>query len=373
MKITNKNKGFTLIELIVVIAIIGILAAVLIPSISGYITKAHRGRDVELAGHMTTELTLYATEYNVNMDDLTGVDVRTILSFSGQNLVPRKDKWVFVYDRTTHQVVVRDIDEGSVLFAEDEYDPIDPTHIDVNYFLISKGNSKIEKAVDLMTNLETVADYQAAMALVEGSSYSSIIEEFNPDTTLFVGNGGAYTTADGTANKKIEKIVVLEQTSSLPELPSIVIGKDDDEDIYGTYLDFIDNEKFNSNTVLSNTIRTSEPKSQLKNLFKDVPDIDMAKVKTIDLAAFGSYGKVDVEDKTIYKMEMGPHIKDSFKQVISDEIISINEKKDGDTVVGLIINRKLTISYYNKDGLFARGSVYYAVLQNKPTAPPAQS
>jgi len=153
-----------------------------------------------------------------------------------------------------------------------------------------------------------------------------------------------------------------------------VIGKDDDdEDIYGTYLDFIDNEKFNSNTVLSNTIRTSEPKSQLKNLFKDVPDIDMAKVKTIDLAAFGSYGKVDVEDKTIYKMEMGPHIKDSFKQVISDEIISINEKKDGDTVVGLIINRKLTISYYNKDGLFARGSVYYAVLQNKPTAPSAQS
>ena len=39
MKKLNK-KGFTLIELIVVIAILAILAAILIPAITGYITKA---------------------------------------------------------------------------------------------------------------------------------------------------------------------------------------------------------------------------------------------------------------------------------------------------------------------------------------------
>jgi len=39
MKKLNK-KGFTLIELIVVIAILAILAAILIPAVTGYITKA---------------------------------------------------------------------------------------------------------------------------------------------------------------------------------------------------------------------------------------------------------------------------------------------------------------------------------------------
>ena len=42
MNLKKKKKGFTLIELMAVIAIIAILAAVLVPTVNGYITRAKK-------------------------------------------------------------------------------------------------------------------------------------------------------------------------------------------------------------------------------------------------------------------------------------------------------------------------------------------
>jgi hypothetical protein len=264
--------------------------------------------------------------------------------------------------------VVRDIVNGVIKFTEEEIqtsipkDPIDPTHIAENYFLISKGNSAIERAVDLMVNFESDKDFLEAMDFLENEEgYISVIEKFNPETTLFIDNGGAYTAAI-TKNAKVKRIVVLELTSCLPALQEFEIEVGSEK---VTYLDFLSDE-FKFDRVYSNTIRTSEPDSQLKSIFKNVSDIDFSKVKTIALPAFGPNRKI----------KMGALFDESYKQVIADEILSYKiisyETNDG-TNYRLILNRKLTVSYYNQDGLFARGSVIYAIVQNAPKDEPTNA
>lgn len=59
----QKTKGFTIIELIVVIAIIAVLAAIVMVNVTGYITK---GKDAAAQGNLATMITNGAVFYDTN-------------------------------------------------------------------------------------------------------------------------------------------------------------------------------------------------------------------------------------------------------------------------------------------------------------------
>lgn len=60
----NAQKGFTLIELMIVVAIIGILAAIAIPAYQDYITRSQVSEAVTLGGGLKSPLAEYGADKN---------------------------------------------------------------------------------------------------------------------------------------------------------------------------------------------------------------------------------------------------------------------------------------------------------------------
>jgi prepilin-type N-terminal cleavage/methylation domain len=72
----KKNSGFTLVELMIVVAIIGIIAAIAIPAFTKYVKKA---RSAEAAGDLNKEWAGSVTYYMTDFTNITAAGVSEIL------------------------------------------------------------------------------------------------------------------------------------------------------------------------------------------------------------------------------------------------------------------------------------------------------
>lgn len=107
----SKKRGFTIIELVIVIAVIAILAAVLIPTFANIIQKANVANDVALARNMNTIL---IADEATNGKSTDMYDVLIALEQGGfklENLNPRADGNVFAWDKANNQIVY--LEKGS--------------------------------------------------------------------------------------------------------------------------------------------------------------------------------------------------------------------------------------------------------------------
>ena len=116
MKI-NKKQGFTIIELIIVIAVIAVLAAVLIPTFSALISRANESVDIQAARNMN----LFLAGEKAIGEVKSIFDVRELFENSGYKVdsyTPLYKGRHYFYDTGYNQILYVD-DHGTVLYPEE--------------------------------------------------------------------------------------------------------------------------------------------------------------------------------------------------------------------------------------------------------------
>lgn len=112
----NSRKGFTIVELVIVIAVIAILAAVLIPTFSGIIDKANTSADIQLI----REANMLIQAEMIDLDrSLTKKEAYKVLTDNGIDISKITNTAnVFYYLEEESQYVIFNLEDKKMTYPE---------------------------------------------------------------------------------------------------------------------------------------------------------------------------------------------------------------------------------------------------------------
>ena len=178
----STKKGFTIVELVIVIAIIAILAAVLIPTFASLIQKANTSADIQAVREMNTFLAINEVE-----EPKTINEVFKALENGGMTVKdyhPLVSGRFFFWDSKLNRVLYTD-DQYNVIFPEDY-----KSETKANGWLSLSGEIREESVtIDKTTNTVTIssAEQYYAFAKANKNLPEGITVQFTTDTIDLMG------------------------------------------------------------------------------------------------------------------------------------------------------------------------------------------
>ena len=131
----KNNKGFTLVELIVVLVILAILAAVLVPALLGYIDKAKKKKDMNAASSAYVAAQAVCSEYYAKgtrpTNDQLKTEIATLTDIDGSGFRVEVAEWkgddttkkdAFIIKKFIYYTVEGSSDTGSYTWENGTWD-----------------------------------------------------------------------------------------------------------------------------------------------------------------------------------------------------------------------------------------------------------
>ena len=222
-----RRRGFTIVELMIVIVIIGILIAIIVPPVTSAIDSANKASDQSDMKNMNTQLQMYKI-----MEDVSSVDYHAAvlwLTSNGYSLQSKASNQSFWFNSRTETIEYGTIEEmissssltgGTVLASDLNTDPgrisnnPDLTLIDqradndmivaVNGIrnLVNNAIAEVGNTYDKVTKkMEELFD--GYLEKVDNGEVKAKLMAFDPVETMYISESGMYYKGTGTTIEQV--------------------------------------------------------------------------------------------------------------------------------------------------------------------------
>lgn len=198
--VKNKNKGFTLVELIVVIVILAILAAILVPALLGYIDRAKQQKGIQYVHDIQVAATAALVEYKGLHKDKHG-------SFTAKNYPAPSGKTIKgaynISNYTFNELQTKNGSKNaqSDAIAKPMLEYLDSKYSDKNKRFIFKGDSPAGKNADTIAasgseGLMIIFNDDCKIELIQYSDMDGFLYTYEAGQPIIVEKNGTFVKAN---------------------------------------------------------------------------------------------------------------------------------------------------------------------------------